>query len=117
MEEELSSTRARLALVESQAANKDAAVELAATEAQRAREERREMEERLKKVEAENKDLVDRWMEQKLKDAERLNEVSVLFESLISFCQFLVSFHSILGLTEDADVRLIRVAAIDLAGC
>jgi hypothetical protein len=37
------------------------------------------MEERLKKVEAENKDLVDRWMEQKLKDAERLNEVRSLF--------------------------------------
>jgi hypothetical protein len=37
------------------------------------------MEARLKKVEAENKDLVDRWMEQKLKDAERLNEVRRVF--------------------------------------
>lgn len=51
------------------------ALELVLSEHKEIRAELENMTVRAKKAEAENKILVDRWMLEKMKDAERLNEV------------------------------------------
>lgn len=45
-----------------------------------------EMIAKAKKAEAENKMLIDRWMLEKMKDAERLNEVKYLMIHSMYFC-------------------------------
>lgn len=51
------------------------ALELVVSENKQIREQLEEMITKAKNAEAENKMLIDRWMLQKMQDAERLNEV------------------------------------------
>jgi len=55
------------------------ALELLVSENHQLKAELEEMTNKAKNAEAENKMLVDRWMLQKMKDAERLNEVHHIF--------------------------------------
>ena len=55
------------------------ALELLVSENHQLKAELEEMTNKAKNAEAENKMLVDRWMLQKMKDAERLNEVLHIF--------------------------------------
>lgn len=50
-------------------------MELASSEASRCREEAEETREKIRMIEMENKMLVDRWMELKITEAEKVNEV------------------------------------------
>ena len=56
---------------------KTQALELVISENQELKTQFEEMTVRAKNAEAENKTLIDRWMLQKMQDAERLNEVFV----------------------------------------
>ena len=56
---------------------KTQALELVISENQELKTQFDEMTVRAKNAEAENKTLIDRWMLQKMQDAERLNEVFV----------------------------------------
>ena len=56
---------------------KSRALDLIIPENEQLRMEMQSLEERLKAVEYDSKTLIDRWMSQKMIDAERLNEVSI----------------------------------------
>ncbi|KAM7276318.1 hypothetical protein ACFE04_018184 [Oxalis oulophora] len=59
------------------------ALELFTAENQELRTQFEEMSNKVKKAEAENKMLIDRWMQQKLQDAERLNEANAAYEDMV----------------------------------
>uniref|UniRef100_A0A6M2F644 Uncharacterized protein n=1 Tax=Populus davidiana TaxID=266767 RepID=A0A6M2F644_9ROSI len=59
------------------------ALELVMSENQALRTQLEEMTLKAKNAEAENKMLIDRWMLQKMQDAERLNEANALYEEMI----------------------------------
>ncbi|XP_052176491.1 autophagy-related protein 16-like isoform X2 [Diospyros lotus] len=62
---------------------KTKSLELLIEENQELRAQLEEMSMRAKIAEAENKKLVDRWMYQKMQDAERLNEANALYEDML----------------------------------
>ncbi|XP_057514555.1 autophagy-related protein 16-like [Actinidia eriantha] len=62
---------------------KTRALELVISENQELKTQFEEMTVRAKNAEAENKTLIDRWMLQKMQDAERLNEVNALYEDML----------------------------------
>lgn len=62
---------------------KTKALELIIGENQELRAQFEEMKVRANNAEAENKMLVDRWMLQKMQDAERLNEANALYEDML----------------------------------
>ncbi|GBG83408.1 hypothetical protein CBR_g37122 [Chara braunii] len=59
------------------------AVELASMEAEAAVRERIEVEEKLRIAEAENRSFVDKLMEFKLKEAEKINELNAMYEDMV----------------------------------
>ncbi|XP_034217292.1 autophagy-related protein 16 isoform X1 [Prunus dulcis] len=59
------------------------ALELVVSENKEIRAQLEEMSIRAKNAEAESKVLIDRWMLEKMKDAERLNEANALYEDMI----------------------------------
>ncbi|XP_057972097.1 autophagy-related protein 16 [Malania oleifera] len=59
------------------------ALELVLSENQELKTQLEDMTVRAKNAESENKMLVDRWMLQKMKDAERMNEANALYEDMI----------------------------------
>ncbi|KAI4303813.1 hypothetical protein MLD38_039403 [Melastoma candidum] len=59
------------------------AVELLITEHQELKRQLEETALKAKNAEAENKVLIDRWMLQKMQDAERLNEANALYEDML----------------------------------
>ncbi|GAV90849.1 LOW QUALITY PROTEIN: WD40 domain-containing protein/ATG16 domain-containing protein/Abhydrolase_5 domain-containing protein [Cephalotus follicularis] len=62
---------------------KTKALELVISENQELRAQLEEMTIKARNAETENKMLVDRWMLQKMQDAERLNEANVLYEDMV----------------------------------
>lgn len=62
---------------------KTEALELVMSEHEAIKAQLEEMTVRAKNAEAENKTLVDRWMLQKMQDAERLNEANALYEDML----------------------------------
>lgn len=62
---------------------KTKALELVTSENLELKKQLEEMTLKAKNAEAENKMLVDRWMLQKMQDAERLNEVNALYEDML----------------------------------
>lgn len=58
-------------------------LDLVISENQEIKAQLEEMSLRAKTAEAENKTLVDRWMLQKMQDAEKLNEVNALYEDML----------------------------------
>eukprot|EP00850_Spirogloea_muscicola_P018351 SM000167S02964 [mRNA] locus=s167:271006:272488:+ [translate_table: standard] len=74
---------ARVQYLESQAALKDDAVAAAAAEAAASREEAARAAASAVALTAENKMLLDRWLAEKMRDAERLNEANAMYEDLV----------------------------------
>lgn len=81
--ERLEAARAKIEELEVLLREKDAAVNLAAQEAARCREEVQEVNVKMKEMEGENRMLIDRWMELKMQDAERINEANAIYEDMM----------------------------------
>ncbi|KAI0524467.1 hypothetical protein KFK09_003837 [Dendrobium nobile] len=62
---------------------KTEALDLAVTENQALKGQLEDVMQKLKEAEAESKNLIDRWMLEKMKDAEKLNEVNALYEEMM----------------------------------
>lgn len=77
--------------------DKTKTLDLLIAENNEVRSQLEEMTNRVQKAETENKMLIDRWMLQKMQDAERLNEVhgDVLFTILSLTAEFICLFSSI----------------------
>ncbi|KAH7549792.1 hypothetical protein JRO89_XS13G0083100 [Xanthoceras sorbifolium] len=83
LQEELTQTREECSQLKSDLEEKIKALELVVSENHQIRAQLEEMIAKAKNAEAENKMLIDRWMLQKMQDAERLNEANALYEDLI----------------------------------
>ncbi|KAA0057800.1 autophagy-related protein 16 [Cucumis melo var. makuwa] len=83
LEQELSRTRDECSQLKADLEIKIKALELALCENQEIKTQLEAMTVKAKNAEAENKMLVDRWMLQKMQDAERLNEANALYEDMI----------------------------------
>ncbi|KAK8959576.1 Protein TOPLESS [Platanthera guangdongensis] len=59
------------------------AVDLAVSENQSLRAQLEDALQKLKEAQADNKNLIDRWMLEKMNDAEKLNEVNALYEEMM----------------------------------
>lgn len=69
--------RGRVTQLEEELEKKERALEASIEEMKALRIQVEELDAKLVKAQAENRMLIDRWMEQKMKDAERLNEVNL----------------------------------------
>eukprot|EP00249_Psilotum_nudum_P002541 c15631_g1_i1 orf=223-1749(-) len=83
LQAELLAIRERLIQLEVEVERKSSALEIAIQENIVLHQQHDELEVNLKKAEAENKLLVDRWMLQKMQDAERLNEANAMYEDMM----------------------------------
>ncbi|XP_020597009.1 autophagy-related protein 16 [Phalaenopsis equestris] len=62
---------------------KTKALDLAVSENQSLKVQLEDVMQKLREAEAESKNLIDRWMLEKMKDAEKLNEVNALYEEMM----------------------------------
>ncbi len=69
--------RGRVTQLEEELEKKERALEASIEEMKALRIQVEELDAKLVKAQADNRMLIDRWMEQKMKDAERLNEVNL----------------------------------------
>ncbi|KAK0587217.1 hypothetical protein LWI29_019331 [Acer saccharum] len=83
LQEELTQSRDECSQLKADLEEKIKALELIVSENHQIRAQLEEMIAKAKNAEAENKMLIDRWMLQKMQDAERLNEANALYEHLI----------------------------------
>ncbi|RAL38796.1 hypothetical protein DM860_013477 [Cuscuta australis] len=83
LQNELSKARDECSSLNALLEKKNKALELVISEHQDIKAKLEEMTEKADKAEAENKMLVDRWMLQKMQDAERLNEANSLYEEML----------------------------------
>ncbi|KAJ4712475.1 WD40 repeat [Melia azedarach] len=83
LQEELVQTRDECTELKADLEEKIKALELVVSENQQIRAQLEEITIKAKTAEAENKMLIDRWMLQKMQDAERLNEANALYEDMI----------------------------------
>nr|KJB38737.1 hypothetical protein B456_006G269900 [Gossypium raimondii] len=83
LEKELNQTRDECSQLKTDLEEKIRALELLMIEHQQLKAQLEQMAIKAKNAEAENKMLVDRWMLQKMQDAERLNEANALYEDMI----------------------------------
>lgn len=83
LESDLSKTREECAQLKADLEEKIKALELVMSENMEIKSQLEEMSVKAKNAEAENKMLIDRWMLQKMQDAERLNEANALYEEMI----------------------------------
>ncbi|KAG8638745.1 autophagy-related protein 16 isoform X2 [Manihot esculenta] len=83
LQKELAQTRDECSQLKVDLEEKIKALELVVSENHSLRKQLEEMTVKAKNAEAENKILVDRWMLQKMQDAERLNEANALYEEMI----------------------------------
>ncbi|KAM0066405.1 putative transcription factor WD40-like family [Helianthus debilis subsp. tardiflorus] len=83
LEHDLSQARDECARLASVLEEKTKALELLIGENKELKSQYEEMRTRAVNAEAENKTLVDRWMLQKMQDAERLNEANALYEDML----------------------------------
>ncbi|CAN1179515.1 Autophagy-related protein 16 [Linum perenne] len=82
LQKELTDLRDECSQLKDDLVEKIKGLELIVGENQELRHQLEEMTIKAKDAEAENKMLVDRWMLQKMQDAERLNEVNALYEEM-----------------------------------
>lgn len=80
---ELHVNRERALQLEAEVGTQSSALEVAINENLQLRQQVQSLEEKVKKLEGENKMLIDRWMSQKMQDAERLNEANAMYEDLM----------------------------------
>ncbi|KAE8668055.1 putative F-box and wd40 domain protein [Hibiscus syriacus] len=83
LEKELTQTRDECSQLKTDLEENIRAMELVTIEHQELKAQLEQVTVRVKDLEAENKMLVDRWMLQKMQDAERLNEANALYEDMI----------------------------------
>ncbi|KAJ8752063.1 hypothetical protein K2173_001090 [Erythroxylum novogranatense] len=83
LQEELEQTRDECSQLKADLEDKIKALELVLSENQALKLQLEEMTVKAKNAESENKMLVDRWMLEKMKDAERLNEANALYEDMV----------------------------------
>ncbi|XP_038686425.1 autophagy-related protein 16 [Tripterygium wilfordii] len=83
LQKELTQTRDEFSQLKMELDEKVKAVELLVSENKELRAQLEEMTIKAKNAEAENKMLVDRWMLQKMQDAERLNEANAIYEDMV----------------------------------
>lgn len=83
LQEELTQIRDECSQLKTDLEEKINALALVVSENQQIRAQLEEMTIKAKNAEAENKMLIDRWMLQKMQDAERLNEANALYEDMI----------------------------------
>ncbi|GLT28102.1 hypothetical protein SLA2020_030580 [Shorea laevis] len=83
LENELSKTRDEYSQLKTDLQEKTKALELVISENTELKAQLEEMTIKAKNAEAENKMLIDRWMLEKMKDAEKLNEANALYEEMI----------------------------------
>lgn len=79
----LTSSRDECTQLSTDLQEKTKAVELLMSENQELKKQLEEMTVKAKNAEAENRMLVDRWMLQKMQDAERLNEVNLIMQFIV----------------------------------
>ncbi|XP_018457155.1 autophagy-related protein 16 [Raphanus sativus] len=84
LEKDLSHTREECTRLQEELAEKTKTLDLLITENKQVRSHLEEMTNRAQKAESENKMLIDRWMLQKMQDAERLNEANALYEEMLA---------------------------------
>ncbi|KAK4568837.1 hypothetical protein RGQ29_004311 [Quercus rubra] len=83
LQTELTQTRDECSQLQADLEEKIKALELLVSENHQLKAELEEMTNKAKNAEAENKMLVDRWMLQKMQDAERLNEANAIYEEMV----------------------------------
>ncbi|KAI8020539.1 Autophagy-related protein 16 [Camellia lanceoleosa] len=83
LQDELAKARDECTHLSALLEEKTKALELVISENQEMKAQLEEMTVRAKKAEAENKTLIDRWMLQKMQDAERVNEANALYEDML----------------------------------
>ncbi|XWS37176.1 hypothetical protein CRYUN_Cryun19dG0020300 [Craigia yunnanensis] len=83
LEKELTKTRDECSQLKTDLEEKIRALELMMSEHQELKAQLEQLTIKAKNAEAENKMLVDRWMLQKMQDAERLNEANALYDDMI----------------------------------
>ncbi|XVF54598.1 hypothetical protein PTKIN_Ptkin05aG0194500 [Pterospermum kingtungense] len=83
LEKELTQSRDECSQLKTDLEEKIRAMELLMSEHQELKAQLEQLTIKAKNAEAENKMLVDRWMLQKMQDAERLNEANALYEDMI----------------------------------
>ncbi|XP_062168564.1 autophagy-related protein 16 [Alnus glutinosa] len=83
LQTELTQTRDECSQLKVDLEEKIKALELVLSENQELRAQLEEMIIKAKNAEAENKMLVDRWMLQKMQDAEQLNEANAIYEEMV----------------------------------
>ncbi|KAE8036878.1 hypothetical protein FH972_009511 [Carpinus fangiana] len=83
LQTELTQTREECSQLKMDLEEKIKALELVLSENLELRAQLEEMTIKAKNAEAENKMLIDRWMLQKMQDAERLNEANAIYEEMV----------------------------------
>lgn len=83
LQNEITKARDEYAKLKTTLEEKTKALELVMSENQERKAQLEEMTIKAKNAEAENKMLIDRWMLQKMQDAERLNEANAIYEDMI----------------------------------
>lgn len=83
LQTELTQKRDECSQLQADLEEKIKALELLVSENHQLKAELEEMTNKAKNAEAENKMLVDRWMLQKMQDAERLNEANAIYEEMV----------------------------------
>ncbi|CAM8977807.1 unnamed protein product [Rhodiola kirilowii] len=84
LQAELGETRDECSQLRKNLDEKTQALELVMSENQELKKQLEEMTIKAKNAEAENKMLIDRWMLQKMQDAERLNEANALYDDMVN---------------------------------
>ncbi|EFJ19655.1 hypothetical protein SELMODRAFT_268258 [Selaginella moellendorffii] len=87
IQHELSSARARISQLEKDFEAKENAVLVLVEELTQLKLRVKELESSLQAIEAENNMLVDRWMTQKMQDADRLNEANAMYADMMERCK------------------------------
>ncbi|KAL1207254.1 Autophagy-related protein 16 [Cardamine amara subsp. amara] len=84
LQKELTQTKEQCTQLKEELEDKTKTLDLLIAENQEVRSQLEEMTNRVQKAETENKMLIDRWMLQKMQDAERLNEANDLYEEMLA---------------------------------
>ncbi|KAL3699548.1 hypothetical protein R1sor_017570 [Riccia sorocarpa] len=83
LQSKLSEVREKLVKLENEVEMRGKAIDTLNHERQELGQQVEDLETKLSKAEKDNKMLVDRWMEQKMLDAERLNEANAMYEDMM----------------------------------
>lgn len=83
LQENLTAEKATLLQIETDAKETKSALETTAAEVQELRMHVAELEAKINDLKVENNMLIERWMKQKMQDAERLNEANAMYEDMM----------------------------------